>query len=43
MNKANTTDRKLGAREGPILLELFPIVILNGFCIDSLLNILKSH
>ena len=22
---------------------LFPFVILNGFCIDSFLNILKSH
>ena len=28
---------------GPILLELFPFVILNGFCIGSFLNILKSH
>ena len=28
---------------GPILLELFPFVILNGFCIDSFINILKSH
>ena len=28
---------------GPILLELFPFVILNGFCMDSFLNILKSH
>ena len=26
-----------------MLLELFPFVILNGFCIDSFLNILKSH
>ena len=28
---------------GPIVLELFPFVILNGFCMDSFLNILKSH
>ena len=42
MYKANTTDRKLGAR-GQYYWELFPFVILNGFCIDSLLNILKSH
>ena len=41
MFKANTADEKLRAR-GPIL-ELFPFVILNGFCIDSFLNILKSH
>ena len=27
----------------PILLEFFPFVILNGFCIDSFLNILKSR
>ena len=26
-----------------MLLELFPFVVLNGFCIDSFLNILKSH
>ena len=26
---------------GPILLELFPFVILNGFCIDSFLHIIK--
>ena len=28
---------------GPILFELLPFVILNGFCIDSLLNILKNY
>ena len=40
--KTNTNNKNLRAK-GPILLELFPFVILNGFCIDSFLNILKSH
>ena len=42
--KTNTYNKNLRARaKGPILLELFPFVILHGFCIDSFLNILKSY
>ena len=40
--KANTTYKKIKGL-GQILWELFPFVILNGFCIDSFLDILKSH
>ena len=39
---ACTYNKNLRAR-GPILLELFPFVTLNVFCIDSFFNILNSH
>ena len=40
--KTNTNNKNLRAR-GQYYWELFPFVILSGFCIDSFLNILKSH
>ena len=34
----NTTYNENPRARGPILLQLFPFVILNGFCIDSFLT-----